>query len=49
MAVVESTQSFVQEGKKSKSKLSQDRIDRLEDIGFNWNLDEAFEKRCREL
>jgi len=34
------------------SKLSQDRIKRLEEIGFQWQgvaYDETFEKRCREL
>ena len=37
----------------TKLNLPQDRIGRLEDIGFKWksvNYDEqAFEKRCREL
>ena len=35
-----------------KLNLSQDRIERLEEIGFQWqgiDYDEAFEKRCREL
>jgi len=38
--------------KQTQYKLSQERIERLEDIGFQWqsvDYDEAFEKRCREL
>jgi len=37
---------------KANRKLSQDRIKRLEEIGFTWhsvNKDTAFEKRCSEL
>jgi len=37
---------------KTKCNLSQDRIERLEEIDFQWqgaDYDEAFEKRCREL
>jgi len=38
--------------RKSKREWKQDRIERLEDVGFQWrgaDYDEAFEKRCREL
>ena len=46
--------TFIQQGKKPKMKLSQDRIERLEAIGFQWRLkvidyDEAFEQRCCDL
>jgi hypothetical protein len=45
---------YIQQGKKPKIKLSQDRIERLEAIGFQWKLrvhdpDEVFEQRCRDL
>jgi len=45
----------IQKGMKAKSNLSQDRIERLEEIGFEWqpsrtvNDDKIFEQRCREL
>ena len=44
----------IQQGKKPKMDLSQDRIERLKAIGFRWSLrvhepDEAFEQRCRDL
>jgi len=42
----------IQKGMKTNYNLSQDRIERLEEIGFQWKdvaYDEAFEKRCREL
>jgi len=42
----------IQKGMKANSNLSQDRIECLEDIGFQWkdvDFDEAFKKRCREL
>ena len=44
----------IQKGTKTNSNLSQDRIGRLEEIGFQWyvlrtDLDEAFEQHCREL
>jgi len=42
----------VQKGMKARYNLSQDRIERLEEIGFQWQgvyYDEVFEKRCREL
>ena len=43
----------MQKGIKTNSKLSQDRIERLEEIGFQWQSgvdhDKTFEKRCREL
>ena len=42
----------IQKGLKADRNLSQDRIERLEEIGFQWqgvDYDEAFEKRCREL
>ena len=42
----------IQMGRKSNSNLSQDRIERLEEIGFQWqgvDYDETFEKHCRGL
>ena len=37
---------------KTHRNISQDRIERLEEIGFQWqgvDYDGAFKKRCREL
>jgi len=42
----------IQKGKKANYNLSQDKIERLEEIGFQWqgvDYDGAFEKRCLEL
>jgi len=41
----------IQKGMKTDCNLSQDRIERLEEIGLQWQVDqdEAFEKHCREL
>ena len=42
----------IQKGMETNRNLSQDMIERLEEIGFQWQgfvYDEAFEKRCREL
>jgi len=42
----------IQKGMNTSSNLSQDRIERLENIGFQWqgvDYDESFEKRCHEL
>ena len=43
----------MQKGSTPNSNLSQDRIERLEEIGFQWQViidyDKTFEKRCREL
>ena len=42
----------IQEGKPSMSNLSQDRIERLEKIGFKWKgvvFDKKFEKRCQDV
>ena len=42
----------VQKGEKTDYDISQDRIERLEKIGFKWkgiDHDEAFETRCSEL
>ena len=42
----------IQKGMETNRNLSQDMIERLEEIGFLWQgfvYDEAFEKRCREL
>jgi len=41
----------IQKGRKANSNLSQDRIERLIEIGFQWgtDYDTTFEKRCREL
>jgi len=40
-----------QKGLKTDCNLSQDRIELLEEIGLQWQVDqdEAFEKHCREL
>jgi hypothetical protein len=40
----------IQKGEGPSHNLSQDRIERLEEISFQWQsvfFDEAFEKRCR--
>jgi len=29
--------------------LTQDQIERLEEIGFKWKIRETFEQRCRDL
>ena len=42
----------IQKGMKPRRNLSQERIERLEEIGFQWQVvdyDEAFKKRCRDL
>jgi hypothetical protein len=42
----------IQKGIKANHNLSQDRVERLEEIGFQWQrvvYDEAFEKHCREF
>ena len=42
----------IQKGMKTNRNLSQDRIERLEEIGFQWQVvdyNESFKKRCREL
>ena len=42
----------IQKGMKANRKLSQAMIERLEEIGFQWqriDYDEAFEKHCRDL
>jgi len=44
----------IQKGTKTNINLSQGRIERLEEIGFQWqvlrtNYDETFEQHCREL
>jgi len=44
----------IQKGMNTNSNLSQDRIERLEEIGFQWQVltdyfDKTFKKRCREL
>ena len=42
----------IQQGKPAKCNLSQDRIERLEEIGFKWKVvdfDKNFEKRCHDL
>ena len=48
------TYNKTQKGMTANSNLSQDRIARLEEIGFEWQVfrtdyDKTFEKRCREL
>jgi len=42
----------IQRGQTPKSNLTQDQIERLEEIGFKWklaNVPETFEQRCRDL
>jgi len=39
----------IQKGMKTDRNLSQDRMKHLEEIGFQWQRVEVFEKRCREL
>ena len=42
----------IQQGKPAKRNLSQDRIKRLEEIGFKWkgvDFDKKFENRCLDL
>jgi len=39
----------IQKGMKTNYNLSQDRIERLEEIGFQWKINITFEKRYREL
>jgi len=39
----------IQKGMKANSNLSQDRIERLEEIGFQWKVNVTFEERCHEL
>jgi len=46
------TYNQIQQGKPTKIKLSQDRIERLEEIGFKWKgvgFDKLFEKHCQDL
>jgi len=43
------TYNNIQKGTKTRCNLSQGRIERLEEIGFQWQVDKTFEKRCREL
>ena len=46
------TYKQIQQGKPTQSNLSQDRIERLEAIGFEWKVvdfDKKFEQRCRAL
>ena len=44
------TYKNIQNGMKAEYNLSPDRIKRLEEIGFQWEVyDAAFEKHCREL
>ena len=46
------THDRIQQGKPTRRNLSQDRIERLEEIGFKWkglDLEQKFEKSCRDL
>jgi hypothetical protein len=38
-----------QQGKAPDRNLTQDRIERLEEIGFKWNFMKTFEQRCHGL
>jgi hypothetical protein len=39
----------IQQGQISKRNLTQDKIERLEEIGFKWNAHDRFEQRCHVL
>jgi len=39
----------IQQGQTPKRHLTQNQIERLEEIGFKWNLIETFEQHCRDL
>jgi len=43
------TYNQIQQGQTPQSNLTQDQIERLEEIGFKWKLRETFEQRCRDL
>jgi hypothetical protein len=40
------TYNQIQQGLTPKNNLSQDRIERLEEIGFKWIAKKIFEQRC---
>jgi hypothetical protein len=46
---IRSAYTKIQKGMQTNSNLSQDRIERLEEIGFQWKGCVTFEERCREL
>jgi len=39
----------IQQGHTPRSNLTQDEIERLEEIGFKWKLTETFEQHCNDL
>jgi len=39
----------IQQGQTPSRNLTQDQIERLEEIGFKWKLRETFEQRCHDL
>ena len=39
----------IQQGQTTDRILTQDQIERLEEIGFKWNAHETFEQRCHDL
>jgi len=46
---IRSSYKKIQQGQKPRSKLTQDEIERLDEIGFKWKFTEAFEQRYHEL
>jgi len=43
------TYNQIQRGQTPKRNLTQDQIERLEEIGFKWKLIETFEQKCHDL
>jgi len=39
----------IQQGQTLKIYITQDQIERLEEIGFKWKIHETFEQRCHDL
>jgi len=39
----------IQQGQQPSRNLTQDQIERLEEIGFKWKIRETFEQRCHDL
>ena len=39
----------IQQGQAPKRNLTQDQIDRLEEVGFRWKVQKRFEERFRDL
>ena len=43
------TYNQIHQGQTPRINLTQDQIERLEQIGFTWKVQETFEQRCRDL